>query len=83
MTTLPPRSSDEPDTHEPDHINAPWEMRNGCCGQTAWLAVIVVLLASRMLTLQSALHEMSVQAGVDPKLAACIVWFVRFGVDKL
>lgn len=34
--------SEEQDEHEPDHVNAPWEMRNGCCGPTAWLAVIVI-----------------------------------------
>jgi hypothetical protein len=49
MSTLPPRASDAQDEHEPDHVNAPWEMRNGCCGQTAWLAVIVILLLAVLL----------------------------------
>jgi hypothetical protein len=42
--TLPSRSSDTSDKREPDHINTPWEQRNGCCGPTAWLAVIVIVV---------------------------------------
>lgn len=35
--------------------------------------IIVVLLASQMLTPQAALHQMAIERGVDPRLAACIV----------
>ena len=35
--------------------------------------LVTILLLANMLTLQGALHDMAVQAGVDPQLAACIV----------
>ena len=35
--------------------------------------LVTILLLANMLTLQGDLHDMAVQAGVDPQLAACIV----------
>ena len=35
--------------------------------------IVILLLSSRLLTPQSAVHIMAVEQGVDPHLAACIV----------
>ena len=35
--------------------------------------IVTILLASKLLTLESALHEMALREGVDPELAHCIV----------
>ena len=42
MSTLQPRSSDDPNKHEPSDMT--WSERNGCAGQTAWLALIAIVL---------------------------------------
>jgi hypothetical protein len=38
------RQSTDENPREPDHVNGPWEQRNGCCGPTAWLAVIAIVV---------------------------------------
>ncbi|MHB9034550.1 MAG: transglycosylase SLT domain-containing protein [Anaerolineae bacterium] len=35
--------------------------------------IVTILLTAKIMTMQSALHDMAVREGVDPNLASCIV----------